>query len=368
MIYILNTLASVSIYLKNNKYFGFVICLTLIFLFMFSCKKQELAIANPPKVVILHIDGSTVNDTLEFVKDGKIIAESPRAYGQFGMDVMVTVDGPEADMQVRLKGHTEILTTRKILADAFKQSVQCHYDGEKTYDNSVRLLVKGYAKTGIMEFIVDGKIIGSSSISSVAEGLVFGIEADKSRQFQIRKQGEIIPLLTREIPAAPSDQTINFYYDGEKIVDKIELVKPSNPANMTFCASFTSTVDVYTGPADLLILTGNGNITNYAPTNMRIEFPVDGSFSNIIELPPMEAGKYYAYKLVKRGTLNDLPYNLTNQITPIKPESGTNSITFVAGGSVIMAIRDSKTARATPVSIKGTTFFASGTDITQYFK
>lgn len=334
-----------------------------------GCKKQELAETRIPKVMLLSIQGTKgVKDTLEFVKNNIVIAQIGNENQSFLTSVKVSAD-EDPEIIVRRKGHAEILATRTLSPDSVKQTISCYYDGEKVYGNSIKLKVKGYAITGMLELLLDGKVIGSGTGAELTKNLDLGVDDGKNRQVQIRKKDENTPLLTKEIVANELTQSLVFYYDGTTIVDKIDAVLPVNPANMLLSAKFNSKVDVFRAPADLIILKEKAGV--YTPTDLVVQLSSDGSFSKAIELPSLSAepGYQYVFKIVKRGTTDELPYDLTNAAKPIKPDSGRKLIFFSAGSSSILVITDEKTETTTgPATRRGTLISLTTIDIGQYFK
>lgn len=363
--------------MKKNIQIIFSAGLCLALLCIFGCKKQELATANPPKIVNLKIKGKTVNDTLEFVKNGKVVAKTNTANGDFEFETKVTVEDGGAMLQIRQKGHTEPLATRQLTSSPFDQEVLCYYDGENVYNNSVTLKTKGYSIGSTLEFVIDNKVVASGT-GNAFPVLNIGVETGKNRQLQIRKKDDTAILLTKEILAGQPVQTLSFFYDGTRMFDKLDFATPANPANMVVSASFNSTLPVFNGPADLVLYQGKlGQNTNlFTVTDIRFELPADGSFSANIELPALpETGtaikNVYSFKLVKRGTVNDLPYNTSNELQPIRPESGffNGTLTFTPGGAAILVISDQKTVKTTGApSSRGTTFGTLTTDIAPFFR
>lgn len=343
--------------------------LSLVMLLVFSCKKQELAVANPPEIVNVTIEMSTVKDTLEFLKDGKVIAKSPSNQGSFILEAKVYVSAENEKIQIRKKGHTEILASRTIRSNAYQQTIKCYYDGVTAYGNSVLLKIKGYAKTDVLELLIDGAVVASGTNNEFPSDLSIGVDDGVDREIQIRKQGDAAILYHKKLTSTQAQQRLNFYYEPGQLFDNIDIALPVNKENALFSASFSSTQNIYTGPADLVVHKGKGNYALFPPTTIRIPLPADGSFSQSIELPPPGAGESYSYKLVKRGTLLDLAYNIKDEFMPMRPESGFTSIPFVAGGCAIVVMTDSKVVIKTgPSTVKGTRINLEFTDIAQYFK
>jgi hypothetical protein len=349
--------------LKTNQ-ITLTVVIAMISFLLFSCKKQEKVVPDPPHIIKLEIKGSTVNDTLEFVKNGKVIAESGKSVGQFGMNLTLTMDQPEVEIQIRKKGQTDILATRKIVADQFEQVLRCYYDGVTAFDETILFKFKGYSAVAVLEVLIDGKVVAEGNNYISPEQINIGFEPGQKRLIQIRKKGESTILLSKEISPEEPKKNMKLYYDGFTVRENINFPTPSNPANMLFTAKFISIVNVYNGPIDILFFSGTSTKPyEHTATNIRIEIPADGTFSNAIELPPLAKGITYSYKLVKRGTLNDLPYILTNELMPIRPESGYRLVDFRAGYTLMADIVDRKDVRTSGVITKGTNFVPVEKDI-----
>lgn len=357
--------------MKKNIQIIFCSCLGVLLLLMFSCKKQELAVENPPNVIDLAIKGTTLTDTLEFLKDGKVIGQTDSQHGS--LNVKVLVQGSEAELKIRRKGQQEILSKRTISAEQKLQNIEYYFDGDKIFSKEASLNIKGYSSGGELEFVIGDKVLGSGAevINSV---LTVGIEAGQKRELQIRKKGTITPLMSKEISSEKPIVALAFYYDGTKMYDKIDLAVPVNPANMMVNVSFTSKLDILSGPVDLVFYTGKSagmEPYQFSPTMLRIELPADGTFSKNIELPALpESGtldkNVYTFRVVKRGTLTELPYDMTNEYPPSRLESGfySGNITFTAGGTAIFIVSDMKL----PDDWDGTIVRPTMTDIAPYFK
>lgn len=339
----------------------------LLSVLLFSCKKQEKAFPTPPKVIDLQIVGQTVNDTLQFVKEGRVIAETPRSEGGFGIGVKITLKTPEGEIQIRRKGQTEIIGTRKIFADKFNQEIKCYYDGEKAYDETIVVLVRGYSFNRL-ELLIEDRVVAEGDSGFNPERLNIGLEAGKKRSLQLRKKGTTDILFTKEIAPDELLQTFKFYYDGFKVVESVDVKLPGNPAAMTFIAKFSSSVETYKGPVDMVFFQGtSNNAYQHTPTGLRIELPENGTYSTLTELPPLTSGLKYSYKIVKRGTATDMPYDLTNDLIPIRPESGFRMLSYVPGTAQMLDITDRRSVRSSG-SLKGTTYTILEKDIVQLLK
>ncbi|MNK03591.1 hypothetical protein D3C87_214400 [compost metagenome] len=359
-----------------NIKFIFYSCLCLLWLSAFSCKKLELAESDPPNVINLFVKGTTLTDTLEFLKDGKVIGQTEKVHGGFNVKV-VMVDDVSTALKIRLKGHTEILDTRTIDGSIKTQNITYYFDGEKIYADFVPVNVKGFAQ-GEVEFVIDDKVLGSvSGAFGPGSGkevpiINIGVDAGQTRQLQVRKKGTTKSLMNKEVKAGAAAIPWIFYFDGEKVLDKIEAGPPANPANMVLIASFTSKLNIFRGPADLVLYELEQGKPSYesTATTMRIELPEDGTFSKSIEILAIQQTdriKSYVFRIVKRGTLTELPYDLTNEILPMLPIAGfsANTLVFTPGGSAILTISDRKEYDDWD---GGTGIYPMVIDIAPYFK
>lgn len=331
----------------------FYSCLSLLWLSAFSCKKLELAESDPPNVIDLFVKGTTLTDTLEFLKDGKVIGQTDLEHGGFNVKVVMAED-VSAVLKIRRKGYTETLETRTIDAHIKTQNITYYFDGEKMYADYVVVNVKGFAQ-GEVEFVIDDKVLGFvSGAFGPGSGkeppvINIGVDAGQTRQLQVRKKGTTKSLMNKEVKAGATVIPWIFYFDGEKVFDKIDAGLPANPANMVVMASFTSKLSIFRGPADLVFYELEQGKPTYesTATTMRIELPVDGTFSKSIEIPPLQQTdrtKLYVIRIVKRGTLTELPYDVTNEILPMLPITGFSGdgLSFTPGESTILNISDSK--------------------------
>lgn len=348
----------------------FYACLSLFLLSAYSCKKLALAESDPPNVINLSISGVTLTDTLEFLRDGKVIGQTRAAVAtQDVLDVKIAVSEPTTELQIRRKGYTEILGSRTIDGSVRTQNITYYFDGKKMYADFVKVNVKGFAQ-GELEFVIDDQVVGSGN-GRVFPVLNIGVDAGQTRQLQVRKKGTTTSLMNKEIKAGAAAIPLVIYFDGERVSDKIDLGLPENPANMTVIASFTSKLDIFRGPADLIFYELNQGSPSHesTPTVMRIELPEDGSFSKSVEIPPLPANsfKYYIFRIVKRGTLTELPYDLTNEILPMLPITGFSGdpLSFTPGGSAILIVSNSKEYDDWD---GGTAIYTRIFDIAEYFK
>lgn len=352
-----------------KKNIQIIFCFGVVLLLMFSCKKQELAVESPPNVIDLFVKGTTLTDTLEFLKDGKVIGQTEKAHGEFNVKVLVTDAG--AELKIRRKGMQEILGTRTISAKEKVQNIAYYFDGDKIFSKEVILNIKGYSVADEIEFVMDNKVLVSKS-GVINAKLSIGIEGNQKRELQIRKKGTTVSLMNKEITPEQSAAPLVLFYDGTKIYDKIDLAIPVNPTNMIVNASFTNKVGTYNGPVDLIFYTGRSLTPReeFTPTTLRLELPADGSFSKNIELPPLpESGTFnkhvYSFRIVKRGTLDQLPYDMTNELQPVLESSFSYSdVLFTAGGAAILSITDYKVVD----DWDGTKILPNMIDIAPYFK
>lgn len=190
------------------------------------------------------------------------------------------------------------------------------------YDKVIKLLIKGYAISGDLEFLVGGKIIHTGTGRIEKENVEVLMKEDSSREVEIRKKGETTVLSSKTITSIPDRQTLNFFFDGTSVVDNVVLRPPANPLNMLISAKFQSlygTLGYYLG-ADIDLIfyernTATGIATKITP-EIRFTLPANGSF-NEIELPPLphNSDVVYGCDIVEKGT-NNLPYTSAITIPP----------------------------------------------------
>ncbi len=348
--------------------------------FFTACNKKELANPGQAKVVKLSINGSST-EQLEFIYKDEVIAATKNV-GTITMDVLLSVSGQDAEVKIRKKGSTEILQSKPITNAPYSQHINIYYDGTKLYENAVLLLVKGYAISGELEFLVDGKLLSGGS-GKIESRLMILMDKNGSRELTIRKKGETAVLFTKTIPANPEQQSLVFLFDGTNIVGNVELAPPSNPQNMIIRARFQTifplqfkNVDV-----DLVFYTrlrsaANTVVGTKVIPELRFRLPKDGSF-NTLELPPLPSPDLiYNFDIVESGTMLDPYVNGTPLVLngySVKPNEGrttsqyvTDPIIFEAGKSKLLVLTDQRTLAPTLKAV-----YVSGgkvTDLSEYFQ
>ena len=348
----------------------------------FSCRKAELLQPEPPKIIQLNITGSTAVDLEYLYKDSVIADTKASTGGGINVKTLLSVKDQNATLKIRKTGTTEILLTKTITAAPFDQNISFFYDGTKAYNSAISLGIKGYALSGELEFLLDGKVL-SSGTGAVNKSFFILIDKGTTREIQIRKKGETTILLTKTIESATAQQNIGFFFDGTKIVDNVKLNPPASAANMMVSAKFETTfpnqfkgVDI-----DLVFYTrlssaANTVVGTKVMPEIRFTLPKDGSF-NSIELPPLPGPNYiYSFDIYEKGT-NIEPYIPTSPLVltgyTLKPNEGrvtsafaTDGFKFEAGKSKLFVITDAKTI----VAPTKTTYVSGGklTDLSQYFQ
>ncbi|TBO44399.1 hypothetical protein [Pedobacter kyonggii] len=292
----------------NTFTFLYIACLAL---FMTACKKQEPLIADATKVVKLQINGSTATE-IEFLYNGKIILTQPANNAGFVQTVQLPITGQDDEIQIREKGSANVIATRKVKPSPYNQTLI--YEGGKIYDRLVNLRIKGYATSGELEFVMDGKILGEGSMAIDQSYQIYLNEGDK-KELQVRLKGETNVLAKRNIDATTDEQRLSFFFDGTSIFDQIPtLTPPKNPNNMSVTATFSSlytaagSVPMFTGQAevDIVFFMTDGSDVVRPDPEIRITVPTDGKFVTF-ELPPLPNGLYYTYDIYKKGS-TELPY------------------------------------------------------------
>lgn len=350
-----------------------------------ACNKKELASPDQGKVIKLTIIGSST-EQLEFIYKDEVIA-TPKDPGNININTLLSVNGQDEELKIRKKGTTEILQSKKITNMPFAQNINIYYDGTKIYENAVTLLLKGYAISGELEFLIDGKLSGEGS-ARIEKSLTLLMDNNDTRELTIRKKGETAILFTKTIGATPVRQPLIFFFDGKNIVGNVELDQPVNPSNMMIKARFQTIfpnqfkgVDVDLVFYTRLLTSTNTSVGTKITPEIRFTLPKDGSF-NTIELPPLPGPEYiYSFDIYEKGT-NIEPYNPGSPLTlagyTIKPNEGRvasayvdfpeNRLNFEAGKSKLLIITDARTL-AIVAGIKSV-FISGGkvNDLSQYFQ
>jgi len=356
--------------------------LSLLSLFLISgCQKKELASPDQGRVINLNLSGVST-EILEFIYKDSVVASTNAS--KFSITTLLAVDGEAATLDIRKQGTSEILQSRKITEAPFNQSISIYYDGSKIYENAVTLLLKGYAMSGEVEFLIDGQLAGEGSVK-IDKTLTLYMDNEQTRTLTIRKKGETTALLTKTINANPaSGQSVTFFFDGTSIVDNIKLSPPSNPANMSITGQFSSLFQLQSagalfkgGDVDLVFyIRDNAGVVTVPNPAIRITMPSSGAFVNF-ELPPLpNANSFYTYDICEVGT-ETLPYKdyLIPTTYPPKINQGRffgelkfGTSHFEAGTSKLLLLQDGMSLKVSPAAIKGRYFFGKITDLSEYFQ
>lgn len=344
-----------------------ILCIGLILVLglMYGCSKQQI-VKPIGETVTLTVNVIAPNDTLELLKDGKVFFQSKTTENV----TKISVGEGGTEIQIRKKGDTEILATRIVHPHAFQQTIEIIFEDGKVYEKFINLVITGFKASGVLEIYIDGKLVPSNGMDEngnppIPTDARVPIAPGQNRLVEVRKRGETAVLASQVIVPDQEKQEFKFYYDGEKNISTINVGPLSNPENMLVIARFSSTVGVYAGPADFVLFKNvNGVVTNLKE---KIELPEDGSFGKTIELPSLPPKGVYYGKIVKRGTISELPYNTANEMLPIRPLYEI-IVNFTAGGAAIFSLKDNKVVRERPAALKGTTFSLVGNDIARYIK
>lgn len=360
----------------NAKYTSKVILAFLLLSLTLACSKQELASPDPSKVIQLTITGaSTAN--LEFIFNDKVVA-STNAPGTVSVKTLLPISGQEADIQIREKGKTKILQHRKLTAVPYNQEFSIYYDGTKLFDTAIAVIIKGYAVSGELEFLLEGNVIysGTGIINTTDNPVVIPIDKGTTREIAIRQKGETAILGTKTISSDPK-QSIGLFFDGTNLVNNVQLEAPVNPANMLISARFESVFPAYfkNVDVDLVCYVRNTTANTNTKTNPELRFTIPkGQFAKI-ELPalPGPSPQYvYSFDIYEKGT-NTVPYNSSSAPFipngfPLKQNEGFSggTISFEAGKSMLVLIKDNRTIKTT---VPRATYLSGViTDLSQYFQ
>lgn len=365
---------------KNTFYY--IIIAACFALSMYSCKKSEPLETVTPKIVQVKISGSTTKD-LEFVFKDSVIASGSESAGNFQSTVLLNVAGQSANIVIREKGSTATLESWTISPELFNQSFSIYYDGTGVYEGAVNYHIKGFAMSGELEFLLDGKVISEGALK-IDNNLSILINKNQDRSFEIRKKGETTVLMSKVIKASPATgQSLNFFFDGEKLVDDVKLIPPSNPANMSITGQFSSVFTSLSagaifkgGDVDLVFYIRNtsGEITVPNPQK-RVRMPASGAFVTF-ELPPLpDDQSFYTYDICEVGT-DELPYTDFNSATTYPPKLNKglygqltfDDAYFKAGASKLLLMQDRFTNKRTPSSERAKYIYGVITDLSEYFQ
>src|SRR5690606_2269097 len=198
-----------------NNFTGKSLALLLLGVLLFTaCQKQELFNKEIPQVVKLTIEGGTTGD-LEFVyKDSVVASVQGSTSGGFERTVLLNTAGTaNPELFIREAGASENITSKPIPPAPFSQSLSIYYDNGKIYRKQVRYTIKGYAMSGDLEFLIDGKTVFTGS-SKIDETLSVLVNENEPRQLEVRKVGETVALITDEIETDVAEQSLGFFFDG----------------------------------------------------------------------------------------------------------------------------------------------------------
>lgn len=337
-----------------------------------GCNKKELANPVQEKVISLTITGSS-SEQLEFIYKDSVIATTTNP-AQISIQTLLAVEEKAAKIDIRKKGATEILQSKLITPVPYAQNVSIYYDGTKVYNSAVTLDIKGYAMSGELEFVMGGEVLLTVT-GTVRNTITLLMDKGTSREVEVRLKGESSPLLTRTFESSPEKQSLNFFFDGKKLVDNVQLDPPADPANMMVRAKFESILPQFT-QVDVDVVFYIKNITTKVAikTNPELKFTLskDGSF-NSIELPPLPTNGiyFYSFDIVEKGT-NKVPYTSTSApfilaAFPYQENQGeSGELAFEGGKSKLFLLNDKKFHVSTPK--RHTNLSGVFIDLSQYFQ
>lgn len=338
---------------------------------LFACEKQEPLHPDPSKIISLAVTGNTTED-LEFVyKDSVIATGLASNSAQFVFNIKLNIGSAKAELKIRKKASGLILNTMTIPPTPFNQALNVFYDGSKLFNTSVIYVIKGFAASGELEFLLDGKIVATGT-GKINKTVVFGIDENTPREITVRKKGETNTLLTKTINALPAQQSLIFFYDGTGIATNIQLDPPVNPSHMAVTAQFKTTIpDKFLGgPVDLVFYIHNNKTDTYTKPSPELRFTMLAEGFTSFELPALPNATDYDYRPVifKKGT-NDMPYDSSNLAFPFMVNDGSFSsqINFESGISKIWLIEDFEGLVVSPTFEIFSSFGAQTTDLSQYF-
>jgi len=110
-----------------------------------ACKKGEPIDQQPPQLVNLLFTGYVMTDTLEFVKNGKVICTA--IDNNFSMNGNSFI--ADENIQVRKKGDSKVISEFVIPKSPFSQNRKFFYDGATLSDNIVLTAVSDQKNIGM---------------------------------------------------------------------------------------------------------------------------------------------------------------------------------------------------------------------------
>lgn len=117
--------------MKNMKR---ILLLPVLLIMLFSaCSKEEPALPTA-RVVKLNIQGFAMNDTLEFLSNGVVLA-SANANEQVSVAVLLTISNDLQQIDICKKGTTEVIGNITAAPAPYEQQVNIFYDGSTILDN-----------------------------------------------------------------------------------------------------------------------------------------------------------------------------------------------------------------------------------------
>ncbi|WP_442589063.1 hypothetical protein ACSBL2_23880 [Pedobacter sp. AW31-3R] len=208
----------------------------------------------------------------------------------------------------------------------------------------VKVEIKGLVLADTLEFVLDNVVIGQAIESkfSIADRLY-----SPGKKIHFRKKADGRVLGEYVVESEPYNQVKKIFYDGTKLMDKVELIPVSNPNNVGFRLRFvTSFPDFYGGPVDVEFFlmtrtTTRPRVTTY--TSIKLVSSVTGALSGFYELPAIveEPGfiKSYQVKVYKAGT-TELPYRSFDKVNISDQTVNYGEIigSLTAGSSKLLSI------------------------------
>lgn len=371
----------------KTQFYNLSIAIVFLLSLFSACKKQEPLIKGAPEVISLQINGITTTE-IEIIYQGKVILTQPANDGGFVQTVQLPISGQDDEIQIREKGSTNIIVTKKVKPSPFNQTL--FYKDRTVYDRRVSLNILGYATSGELEFVVDEEILGEGSMIISQSHAIYFNDGDK-KELEVRIKGETGALIKRNLNTPEDTQSLSFFFDGILILDQIPaLTPPKDPNNMSITATFSSryaaigSMPVFTGDREVDIVffpTDGSGVAIKTNPEIRITVPTDGLFVTF-ELPPPPDGLSYAYDIYKKGS-TDLPYkdfDLSGGKIVLNegrvgyftfPDANGNNNTFEAGSSKLLLLQEEVqgfNAFPPDYSENFTVVYGFMQDLSQYFQ
>lgn len=281
-----------------------------------ACQKGEVFNPSVPAIVEVAFTGLTTVP-LEFVYNNVVVDSTRGPFHSIPIPFKLNVTGGGQQIAVREKGKTAVLKTYVIQQGRFKQEFGIFYDDGKIYDAGIVYKIQVLSKRDGLDFYLDGKLIHQNLYPGATEQeLKIPIGKEQKRELTVKKNGAEAALISRTITIADDSAALKFYFDGERLTERVKLPALKNPKGMSMTFQLFPDVEsgqttFFGGDADIVFYLrdqNTGEVESLQP-ELRVTVPMGQPFVSV-ELPPLPDGKLYACDILKKGT-NEIAYQST---------------------------------------------------------